>query len=386
MNSHPLMSQSSWSAKSEPTMNEAVFAQGTELLLWPDGAPEADGHDPIDVPAITIHLPKPELATGTGIIVNPGGGYRILASDHEGLQVARWLNRNGIAAFVLRYRVGPKYHSEVSLLDGCRAMRMVRSKASEFGISPTRIGMLGFSAGGHLVAAVGTRYDEGCEDSSDPVDRASSRPDFLVPVYAVTNGIKRGRKGDEYTAVDELVTAATPPTFLVHTHEDSIVPSDQAILFYRALAAHGVEAELHVFGYGEHGAGMASGDPDLAEWPLLLMRWLRSSGLLTDTPRTAVKGRATINGTAPGMFWVTLIPVDSNAPIARVKANRSSDGQFEIDSVHGPVPGPHLVEIHHISDIYPHVATGVYSNEDSVCYTLQAEVIAGEFLELKVVG
>lgn len=367
----------------EPDTEGRVVSDSEERLLWPAGAPGAEGQALTDVPAISIHLPNASMATGTGIVVNPGGGYRILASDHEGLQVARWLNRRGIAAFVLRNRVGPKYSTEISLLDGLRAMRVVRSNASGFGISPNRIGMLGFSAGGHLVTAVGTGYDKGVKDSPDSVERVSSRPDFLVPVYAVTSGAKRGRKAEEYFSTDERVTADTPPTFLVHSHQDSIVPSDQSLLFYRALAAHGVQSELHVFGYGEHGAGLGSGDPDFGEWPGLMLKWLRSSGLLTNKKRIAVQGRATLDGSAMGLFWITLIPEDPQAPIARVMANRSADGHFTIAAEQGPVPGPHRVEIHHISDQYPHVATGVYSIDDATCYALNAAVAEGEVLELR---
>ena len=207
------------------------------VALWPDGAPGALGDLDIDRPQLTVHLPERD-ATGSGIIVCPGGGYRILASDHEGLQVARWLNRRGIAAFVLRYRVGERYHSSVSLTDGLRAVRLVRQRAAEFGVATDRIGMLGFSAGGHLTVAVGTQWDRGDADATDPVERESSRPDFLVPVYAVTNGILRGRKADEYTPADVNVNAETPPTFLVHTHEDDIVPAHQSTLFYDALRTH----------------------------------------------------------------------------------------------------------------------------------------------------
>ncbi|MDP4640969.1 MAG: alpha/beta hydrolase [Pseudomonadales bacterium] len=365
---------------------ENMLRDGEQRLLWPAGAPGAEGDEPTDIPAISIHLPEAAMATGTGIVVNPGGGYRILASDHEGLQVARWLNRRGIAAFVLRNRVGPKYSTEVSLLDGLRAIRLVRANAEAFGISPNRLGMLGFSAGGHLVTAIGTRYDQGLADSPDPVERVSSRPDFLVPVYAVTSGAKRGRKADEYFSTDELVTADTPPSLLVHSHEDSIVPADQSILFYRALAAHGVQSELHVFGYGDHGAGLGAGDPDFGQWPGLLLNWLRSGGWLTNKKRVAVQGRASLDGQALGLFWVTLIPLDGNAPTARVMANRSAAGRFEIDAEHGPVPGPHRAEIHHISDQYPHVATGVYSLDDAICYSLQVEVTAGQHLELAAAG
>lgn len=237
--------------------------------LWPDGAPHALGDLAIDQPQLTVHLPDGD-ATGTGVIVNPGGGYRILAADHEGLQVARWLNRRGIAAFVLRYRVGERYHSDVSLLDGLRAVRLTRHRAADFGIARNRLGMLGFSAGGHLAVAVGTRWDDGNANAADPVERESSRPDFLVPVYAVTNGILRGRKADEYTPADVRVDASTPPAFLVHSHEDAIVPASQSTLFYDALLRADVPAELHVYGFGEHGMGLGPGDPDFRDWPKLL--------------------------------------------------------------------------------------------------------------------
>ena len=256
-------------------MSESFYE--TVLRLWPDGAPQAVGDLDIDCPQLTVHLPKRDTATGAGVIVNPGGGYRILSSDEEGLQVARWLNRRGIAAFVLRYRVGERYHSDTSLLDGLRAVRLVRHRAADLGVAGNRIGMLGFSAGGHLAVAVGTRWDTGDAEAADPIERASSRPDFLVPVYAVTNGMLRGRKADEYTPADVRVDASTPPAFLVHTHEDGIVPASQSTLFYDALLKAGVAAELHIFGFGEHGTGLGAGDPDFREWPALLVNWLRSA-------------------------------------------------------------------------------------------------------------
>ncbi len=359
---------------------------GTPVLLWPDGAPLAAGDEVIDRPALTVHLPPAGRANGAGIIVNPGGGYRILASDHEGLQVARWLNRLGIAAFVLRYRVGPKYHSDVSLLDGLRAVRTVRAHASAWRVARDRLGMLGFSAGGHLTAAVGTRYDTGAPDDPDPVERESSRPDFLVPVYAVINGRVRGRKADEYTATDELVTADTPPSFIVHTHEDSIVRADQSLLFYKALLDAGVESELHVFGFGEHGLGLGVGDPDLAEWPRLLHRWLRRCGFLTDTERTAVSGRVTLDGEPMGMVWVTFLPDDENAPIARVRIHRDTEGMFGIPAAVGPIPGPHRVEVHHVSEQIPHTNTGAYSMDDACRHETRVTVEPGRRIDLAMVS
>ena len=335
----------------------------SETLLWRHGAPGARGDGVQDRPALTIHVPAAR-ANGCGIVVNPGGGYRTLASDHEGLQVARWLNRCGIAAFVLRYRVGPKYHSEVSLLDGLRAMRWVRAHAADFGLDAERIGMLGFSAGGHLAAAVGTRWDDGAPDHADAVERASSRPNFVVPVYAVINGPVRGRKADEYTPVDERVTANTPPAFIVHTHEDAIVSPEQSVLFYNALLSAGVPAELHVFGHGEHGVGLAAGDPDVNEWPKLLHRWLRRRGFLTGKPRVALTGRVTLDGAPPGHAWVTFLPEDDEAPTARARVHGDAGGTFKIAQAAGPTPGHHTVIVRHVSERAHYDASGATTLND----------------------
>lgn len=358
--------------------------RGRAIALWPDGAPGALGGLDIDCPQLTVHLPPGDAATGAGVIVNPGGGYRILASDHEGLQVARWLNRRGIAAFVLRYRVGERYHSSVSLLDGLRAVRLVRRHAAEFGIAKDRIGMLGFSAGGHLAVAVGTQWDRGDSQAADPVERESSRPDFLVPVYAVTNGILRGRKADEYTPADVNVNAETPPTFLVHTHEDAIVPAHQSTLFYDALRTAGVQAELHIYGYGEHGTGIAPGDPDFSDWPVLLVNWLRRSGFLTAGVRQGVSGRVTLDGVPMGMAWVTLEPLDGNAPPARTRTSKGEDGKFLVPPSHGIVPGPHRITVHHVSEQYPHVNTGAYTLDDAVRYDVGTRDVGDEALVIEL--
>ena len=356
----------------------------TALQLWPEGAPQALGDLDIDRPRLTIHLPDRDIATGTGIIVNPGGGYRKLASDEEGLQVARWLNRRGIAAFVLRYRVGERYHSDVSLLDGLRAVRLVRHRSADFDVATNRVGMLGFSAGGHLAVAVGTRWDPGDPGAEDAIERVSSRPDFLVPVYAVTNGIVRGRKATEYTPADTRVNVSTPPTFLVHTHEDGIVPASQSTLFYDALLKAGVAAELHIYGFGEHGTGLGAGDPDFRDWPVLLVNWLRRSGLLTDQPRQAVTGRVTLGGEPMGRAWVTFLPLDDNAPPARVRTSRGESGKFAIPASHGVVAGPHRVEVYHVSEQFPHTNTGVYTLGDAVRYDMGVIEVGNEPVRIDV--
>lgn len=349
----------------------------TLIPLWQWPAPGATGSSPLDVPAISIHLPDPTIATGAAVLVCPGGGYRVLASDHEGLQVARWLNRNGIAAGVLRYRLGETYHSDVSHLDGTRAMRFIRAHSDEWGIDRKRVGMLGFSAGGHLTVAVGTRFDQGDPNHADQIEHESSRPDFLVPAYAVVNGVVRGRKADEYTPTDTLVEANTPPAFVMHTHEDSIVPANQALLFYDALRRSGVQSELHVFGYGEHGAGLGAGDADLGQWPQLLLNWLRRSAFLTSKQRTPLTGCITIAGAPPGIAWVSFRPADPNAPFARAKINRAAGGTYNIPRLQGPTPGTHTLEVRHISDRYPHSGDGAYTLEDARLYAREVEVRAG---------
>ena len=356
----------------------------TAIPLWPGRAPGAIGDGIVDRPQLTAHLPPSGSACGTGVIVCPGGGYRTLAADHEGLQVAQWLNRRGIAAFVLRYRLGERYHSDVSLLDGLRAVRLVRHRAAEFGIAEQRIGLLGFSAGGHVTVAVGTGWDAGDPNAGDAIEQASSRPDFLVPVYAVTNGVVRGRKADEYTPTDVRVNARTPPTFLVHSHEDTIVPGNQSTLFYDALLKAGVPAELHIYGFGEHGMGLGSGDPDFRGWPDLLMNWLRRHGLLTAAERCRVVGRVTRNGKAFGAAWVTFTPLEDTTPAAAARASRGEDGAFNIPASHGVVPGPHRVEVRHISEQHPPAKTGAYTLDGAKRYDLGVMQIGEAPLELNI--
>ena len=352
--------------------------------MWPHDAPHAAGSELTDIPALSVHDAVSGIDTGAAVVICPGGGYRILASTHEGLHVAAALNAVGVRAFVLRYRVGPKYHSTISLLDGQRAIRYVRHNSERFGIDPNRVGMLGFSAGGHLTFAVGTSDFREQSNAADSIDRESSVPDFLVPVYGVSNGEVRGRKASEYLATDTKVTATTPPTFLMHTHEDDIVSSEQSTLFYNALRRAGVPAEMHVFGYGEHGVGLASGDPDTSHWFQLLVRWLRRSGFLTETKRVAVEQALPFHDSIEhplGMYWVTLIPDDPNAPIARTRLDPNAANLLQIPASHGPVPGTHTFELRRISHTWPFDAVGAYQaidktqpmlNEDP---TLSARVV-----------
>jgi acetyl esterase/lipase len=234
--------------------------------------------------------------SGTAIIVAPGGGYTGLAMNHEGRQVANLLNAAGVTTFVLKYRLGPRYRHPIELGDALRAIRIVRARAQEFGLQPDRIGMLGFSAGGHLTSTAGTHFDAGKADAADPIDRVSSRPDFLVLCYPAISfdpaiahaGSVRSLLGDkpEQALLDELsndlkVTPQTPPTFLFHTNADTGVVAENSVRFYLALRRAKVPAEMHIFENGPHGVGLALGDPALSAWPTLLANWLRGRGLLT---------------------------------------------------------------------------------------------------------
>lgn len=362
--------------------------------LWSGLAPKANGTGQLDTPTLSIHTNVSDPASCAGVIVCPGGGYRILASTHEGLHVAHAFNRIGVKAFVLKYRVAPTYPSTVSLLDGQRAVRYVRHHADQFGIDPERIGILGFSAGGHLALATGTAREAQELDPKDAVDNQSSMPDFLVPIYAVSNGLVRGRKESEYFATDTEVVSDTPPTFLVHTHEDAVVSAEQSTLFYDALRRAGVPAELHVFGYGEHGIGLGSGDPETSAWFGLLHGWLRRTGLLTNKTRVGIKQKLDTRDSVEadlGMAWLTLIPEDATAPVARTRVYPGSDWMMEIPQQHGPVPGRHRLEIRRVSHSWPWDASGEYSPIDwvepimseGVTYQVDVDVTADG--EIKVV-
>lgn len=264
------------------------------VLLWPTGAPGALGTGEEDRPSLTIYPSGGPQKVKTGVLVFPGGGYTHLAVDHEGAQIAAWLNSYGISAFVLRYRLGPKYHDPIEMGDAQRAIRYVRSRANDFGIYPDRIGVWGFSAGGHLAATVGTHFDNGKREAADPMERLSSRPDFLILAYPVITFkepfLHRGSrdallgKSPDPQMIESLsnetqVTANTPPTFLFHTADDSVVPVQNSLNFFAALRAARVPAEMHIFEHGVHGVGLARNDPSLSVWPDLLAKWLQSRGL-----------------------------------------------------------------------------------------------------------
>jgi acetyl esterase/lipase len=268
--------------------------------LWPGEAPFSVGGPAVNRPTLTAYLPPADKAVGTAVVVCPGGGYGMLAIDHEGKQVADWLTQRGVAAFVLRYRIaikdkrpGPLHPAP--MLDVRRAIRIVRAHAKDYGVSPDRVGVWGFSAGGHLASTAATHYDSGKSDDSDLIERASCRPDFAILAYPVITldvgtthaGSRRNLLGENpdpelvnQMSNDKHVTKDTPPTFLFHTDEDKAVPVMNSILFYAALKKHGVPAEMHIYERGRHGVGLGTGDPVLSTWPARLEDWLKGRGLL----------------------------------------------------------------------------------------------------------
>ncbi len=260
--------------------------------LWTNGAPGAQGKAEADTPAVSVYLPAAN-PTHTLVVVAPGGGYQHLAMDHEGLQVAQWLNAHGIAAMVLRYRLGPTYHHPIELNDAQRAIRFARAHAAGWDVQTDHVGMWGFSAGGHLTSTAGTHYDSGTASAADTIDRQPSRPDFLILAYPVISfdpgiqhaGSRKYLLGDspDPALVSSLsnetqVNVQTPPTFLFHTADDPVVPVANSIVFFQALQKNKVPAELHIFRHGPHGVGLAQANPELSGWPDLLYHWMHENG------------------------------------------------------------------------------------------------------------
>lgn len=262
--------------------------------LWSDRAPLAVGDEPGDTPDVTVMK-----AGGAGprptIVVLPGGGYETLA-EHEKTPVGAWLNTLGITALLVKYRHAPRYRHPAPMLDAQRAIRTARAMASEWNIDPTRVGVLGFSAGGHLCATVSNLFDDGLPNAADPVDRHSSRPDVSIPTYPVISfsapfshaGSGKNLLGPSLNAntqrelsMETRVTPRTPPTFIFHTVDDKVVPVENALVYATALRANGVPFELHVFQPGGHGVGLATQHPVLKVWSDLCANWLGVHGFRT---------------------------------------------------------------------------------------------------------
>jgi acetyl esterase/lipase len=280
------------------TVTKPPMGFAKTVVLWPNGAPGARGSSDNDVPKIYTY-PAPGSGLHSAVIVLPGGGYVHLATEKEGGEEARWLNAHGVTAFVLEYRLGPRYHFPSPMLDAARAMRYVRSHAEELEVAGNKIGVWGFSAGGHLAGYLAAVNDNGASGAEDPIDRVSDRPDFAIVSYGrftMDASIPRktnmeGLLGDHPTqamldaiSVVKLVTKNTSPCFIFSTTGDQTVNPMNATAFYDALKRAGVPVELHIFERGGHGTGMAQavkGMPELAIYPTLLANWMEMHGWMS---------------------------------------------------------------------------------------------------------
>lgn len=267
-----------------------------KIVLWPDGAPGAKGTEPHDIPTLT-HFPAAKRSQNScAVVICPGGGYRHLANGHEGNDIAGWFNSLGVSAYVLNYRLAPHYQHPAPLQDVQRAIRYVRAHAKEHGVSEDRIGVLGFSAGGHLASTAATLFKEGDPNSADPIEKVSSRPDFAVLCYPVITftdtTMHRGSRNNligenpseeliQLLSTELQVTPQTPPVFLFHTWEDKGVPPQNSVMFYQAMLKNGVKGELHVFQPGRHGVGLGHEIQGTNQWSRLVELWLKNNGWLT---------------------------------------------------------------------------------------------------------
>lgn len=291
-------------------MNQLLLSQNFTLPLWSGEIPnakktkEVEKRDTTDMvrisnvqtPDIAVFLPTKANATGQAVVICPGGGYYILAYDWEGTDFAKWLNSKGIAAIVLKYRL-PTSNNNITphlspLLDAQRALRLTRHHAAEWNIDTAKIGIMGFSAGGHLASTAGTHFDYGNPRATDPVEKWSARPDFMILVYPVitfsqtvnvhigSRNALLGQNPDpeliKYYSNELQVKADTPPTFLIHAGDDDAVPVENSLLFYQSLKTNNIPAELHVYPTGGHGFSLAIGKNYLETWTERCADWLRS--------------------------------------------------------------------------------------------------------------
>jgi len=288
-----------------------VNAQTQVLKVWPKGIPGAIGnetyveketitnsiptrYEKVTDPTLTVFLPAAEKATGTAVVICPGGGYGALAFDHEGYAIARWLNENGIAGIILKYRLPSDLimtdKSVGPLQDAQEAIRIVRRNSAKWKINPRKIGVIGFSAGGHLASTLSTHFNEKVYESGDTT---SARPSFSLLIYPVISfdttvyhaGSRRNLIGNKPSEEqvrrfsNELqITSETPPAFLVHSADDKAVPVKNSILYFEGLNKKNIPAEMHVFQKGGHGYGMSVDKGTQSAWPGLCIKWLNSLG------------------------------------------------------------------------------------------------------------
>lgn len=290
-----------------------AYAQDKVIKLWPDGVPGSIKNDTyaeeptitngeptryvrVTEPTLTVFLPPEEKAAGTAVLICPGGGYATLAFSHEGYAIARWLNENGIAGIILKYRLPSdlimKDKSVGPLQDAQEALRIIRRHSAEWNINPRKIGVIGFSAGGHLASTLSTHYDEKVYEAKDTT---SARPDFSILVYPVITfdvsfthaGSRRNLIGEnpseeaiKYFSNELQINEKTPPAFLVHSGDDKGVPVKNSIVYYQGLQKYNIPSELHVFQKGGHGYGLSVDNGTQSAWPTLCISWLKSAGLL----------------------------------------------------------------------------------------------------------
>jgi acetyl esterase/lipase len=289
-------------------VNEFCFGQDITLPLWSGNIPnyretdELEIHDTADIlriryvqkPDISVYLPSGKNANGQAVIICPGGGYVSLSYDWEGTDIAKMFNEQGIAAIVLKYRLpvskSNKIRHESPMLDAKRAIRLTRFHASEWNIKQDKIGIMGFSAGGHLAATLGTHFEVSGIKTNDPIESVSSRPDFMILIYPVITfshyfmhkgsrdallGVSPDSTLIVYYSNELHVKKNTPPTFIVHASDDKSVPVENSLLFYKALKNKGVSAEMHIYPQGGHGFSLALGKSYLQTWPQRCLDWLK---------------------------------------------------------------------------------------------------------------
>lgn len=288
-------------AQSVPQLDPALGL--TTIPLYSDGPPPTGDQASEAAPTLTVFAPQPGRGNGSAVIVAPGGAYLGLAANLEGRQIADWFTGRGFTAFVLKYRLGEKNIYPVPLEDAQRAMRLVRSMAARYNLAPDRIGIVGFSAGGHLAASVATLSDISPAAPSGPVDSLSARPDFVVLGYPWLNAMEpQVGKEITYCSLIHALTPAqcndfairytpklhvnphTPTTFIYSTTDDVTVPIRASTEFYDAMVKAGAPIEMHLFRHGDHGSGLGLGQPSLDLWPVLLEQWLRDINVLDTRP------------------------------------------------------------------------------------------------------
>lgn len=342
-----------------------IQSQDMVLPLYPEGIPCASNNEEkvsernngserrisaVQEPEIAVYLPAKSKANGTGVIICPGGGYWVLAWDWEGSWMAKWLNEMGIAAFVLKYRLpgweSDECHDKVALMDAQRAMRLVRSKAVDWRLDPDRIGIMGFSAGGHLASSLSTHFDQGNEAASLAVDRYSSRPDFSILMYPVVSmdttiahmGSRKNIIGENpssemaaYYSNEQQITAETPPALLIHADNDQAVLPENSIAYYQGLRKQGIPAALHIFESGGHGFSFGKGRGDVEGWPRVAKEWLAGRGLLKKRQKVLI-----VDGQNNHRNWAETTPI--------LKQHLEETGLFVVDIARTPAKGEPMID------------------------------------------